>query len=217
MAQNDQRDAPHGDGDPTMPSRQARQPQLNSTVCGCHCSCISGLFGSDGEGGLDSDADRTYWEGEEGAAYVPGTLPPSPLQSATTRLDTPFADFELSRDGFQFGSAKIVMEHPFRTVHTHPKLLERVGSPDSLVNHMHSSDEPSLSSSGVLTRRSSTPGPVFNSLGTWTEYHFTAPPLPLAPQWQIPSQAHFQHISQNGVSDGYPESIRSEELNDPPV
>jgi len=119
MAQNDQRDAPlGGDGDPTMPSRQPRQPQLNPTVCGCHCGRVNGLFGSDGEGGPDSDADRTYWEGEEGAAYVPGTLPPSPLQFATTRLDTPFVDFELSHDGFQLGNTKIIMEHPFRTFHT---------------------------------------------------------------------------------------------------
>lgn len=211
MAQKDQRDIPHGgDGDPT------RQPQLNPTVCGCHCGRASGLFGSDGEGGSDSDADRSYWEGEEGATYAPGTLPPSPFQSSTTRLDTPFVDFEVSHDGFQLGSAKITIENPFRTIHAYPKLLERVGSPDSLVNHI-SSDVPSMSSSGILTQRSSNPGPVFNGLGTWTEYHFDTPPLPLAPQWQIPSQPYFQHISQNGVSDGYPESIPSEELNDSTV
>jgi hypothetical protein len=109
------------------------------------------------------------------------------------------------------------MEDPFRTITGHPKLLARVGSPDSLVNHIHSSDEPSVSSSGILTRRSSTPGPVFSGLGSWTGYHFHLPPLPLSPQWQIPQKPHFQHVSHNETSNEYPESIPSEDLNDPAI
>jgi len=217
MAKKDQRDTPHDDGEPTMPSAESRQPQLNPNVCGCHHGRASGSFGGEGEGGGDSDADYVYLEGEEGAPYVPGTLPPSPLQSATTRLDTPFADFELHGNNFQLGNAKIVMENPFRAITTHPKLLPRVGSPESLVNHIHSSDEPSVSSSGILTRRSSTPGPIYNGLGTWTGYYFHSSPLQLSPQWQIPPRPHFQLVNQSEASNEYPESILSEDLNEPRV
>jgi hypothetical protein len=161
-------------------------------------------------------ADRSYLEGDEGAKLVPTTLPPSPAQRATAHLDTPCADFELSGDGFRLGNAKVLFEHPFRAFNTIMDFIERGESPDSLANHMHSSDEPSLPSSGILTRRNSTPGPIYNGVGAWTgDSFFVVSPLPLAPQWQIPSQPRFQHISQNNpASEEHPKTIPSEDLDD---
>jgi hypothetical protein len=60
MAKKDQRDPPHDDGEPTMPSAESRQPQLNPNVCGCHHSRASGSFGSGGEGGGESDGKLRF-------------------------------------------------------------------------------------------------------------------------------------------------------------
>jgi hypothetical protein len=232
MAQKGSHESPREDIESTMPlqSPDSRRPQLNSTVCGCHCGRASNSFGSDGEGGAGSDgmfpsnlqnnrsdvplADRSFLEGDEGAAYVPGTVPPSPIQLATIRVDTLFADIEYGRDGFQYGQAKIIQGEPFRRVDALAEMFERPESPDSLANHIHNSDRPSIPPSVVMTQRSSSPGPVWNELGTWTgSTYFVHSPLSLAPQWQIPLQPRFQHISENGAPEEYPESILPEDLN----
>jgi hypothetical protein len=52
MAQKGQHEAPHGDPDPAMPlqSPESRKPQLNPTVCGCHCGRANSSFGGNGGG-----------------------------------------------------------------------------------------------------------------------------------------------------------------------
>jgi hypothetical protein len=157
-------------------------------------------------------ADRSYLDGDEGAAYNPITLPPSPVQHATARLDSEFADFVLSWDGFQYGNSKVLVVEPFRAFETSLEIFERVGSPDSMANHICTSVEPSLASSGELTQGNSTPGPLLNGLGGWTATSlFYGLPLPLIPQWQIPPQPQFPHISQN-MADKHPETIMSENM-----
>jgi hypothetical protein len=152
----------------------------------------------------------TIWDGDEGAVIDAVTMPPSPVQRPTARFNTRFADFELSVDGFQFGNAKVLVINPFRTLDTPPHYLGRIGSPDSLATHIHSSEKPSRASSRSLTRRSSTLGPIYNEIGAWTDYHFEVSPLPLVPEWRIPPQPQVQIISQTIFYED-PEEVRSED------
>jgi hypothetical protein len=234
MAQKIPHDALRGDTESSMPlqSTDSRKPQLNPTVCGCHCGRASNSFGGSGEGGGHSDgefpfkyldkilsniplADRSYLEGDEGAAYVPGTMPPSPVQRATIRVDSPFADFELGLNGFQYGQDKVTLGEPFRSFEAIVDMFERSESPGSVANHGHGSDRPSRSTSDDLARNSAS-GDLLG-LGTWTKYFFNESPLSLVPQWQIPPRARFQHISQKGAPEEDIESNPSEDLNDRPI
>jgi hypothetical protein len=154
--------------------------------------------------------------GEEGADFeapVALVAPLSPFQSTLSHFETRCADFIVVPNGFRFGNTNIVIEDPF---HVSSEVCERAETPDSLAKNFHSSDEPSMSSSGYLTRRSDSPGPVFNGVGGWTVgYFFSSPPLPLVPQWHIPLQPQYQFTRyDNDDHDVYEESTDSDDLDD---
>jgi len=213
---------PHGKEDTKIPSASPRQPQFNPANCGCPCR-VGGLVGNGEGGGGDNDADGTYLDGEvngeEGVNNEPlRPAPPlGPIVGVKTRFDTRYADFEVGREGFRYGTGNMVFEHPFST---HLQLgHSRAGTPDSLANHFRSSDGPSLSSSEILTPRSDSPGPVFSCMGEWSnkynKYYFSScGPLSLAPQHQIPLNARLQAVGNDEVENHYEQSIASEELND---
>lgn len=157
-------------------------------------------------------ADSNFLKAEEGVENEPFDMAAAP----PSYFDTRCADFKVDpEEGFIYGENNMVFENPFNS---RGDILERRGSPDSLANQFQSSDEPSLASSGFLTRRSDSPGPMLlDHMGVWAAsgYHFTATPLPLTPQWQVHAQATFQHINGNGVGeDEYPESLRSSDIED---
>ncbi|KAF2426457.1 hypothetical protein EJ08DRAFT_372068 [Tothia fuscella] len=210
VMENGQRES-YLDGTSQTPSADSRQPQYNSTNCGCCRNCVQGE-GGDGDHG-ESDTHKNYMMGEEGAkceAPVAIVSPMSPLQSTASHFDTRYADFEVGPNGFSYGHAHIhVVDDPF---HVDINIVERTGSPISVMNEMHSSDEPSLpslASSGSLTRLEDD----FNGMGKWTEYYFfTTVPLPLVPQWQISTKPRFQPVGDR--EDEYPKTIESEDSDD---
>lgn len=196
-----------------------REPQLNTTVCGCRCGCVS----QGGGGDEDPDADRNYLKGEEGASDDGFAMSPpvTTFQVPVRNLFTEFADYEVDEHGyFQLGWKNVNVDHPF---HNLPP--ERQGSPqasDSRAVHVHSSDAHSSSSGYLYT---GPPGPALNSIGTWAGslvFH----PLALAPQYIIPHDAHLPSVGEefptsNGAASryaasnyGYPGSVEPEDLED---
>jgi len=218
MPHNDY-DSPRRDEQSVTPSAEPRQPQLNTTICGCRCNCVTGtLGGEDGEGGGGADADRSYFNGDEGAGYGPIAMP-MPMtnsQCSARNLATKFADYNVDENGaFSLGTANITWENPFGNAFQ-PEFLDRLQSPDSLAIQLHSSEEQSMVSSGFLTRHSS-PGPVLNAVGSWTAaspYFFTTKPLSLAPQFLIPHEARLAPVGEEEGIHDYPEYIVSEDLMD---
>lgn len=142
------------------------------------------------------------------------TAPPAPVQGPIGRFETRYADFVLRGHEFAYGNENMIMEDPRDTMQYNVE--ERAGSPDSLANQDNRSAGPSLSSSGYLTRCSDSPGPVLNGFGFGaTGYFFTTstPPLPLAPQYQMPAHPRFALIDANEyMEDEYAKSIRSTDL-----
>jgi len=196
-----------------------REPQLNKTVCGCRCGCVS----QGDRGGEDSDADRNFLRGEEGAEDngMAISRPVSPVQGPVRDLFTEFADYEVDVNGyFRLGRKNVNVEHPFRKLQ-----LERQGSPhasDSRVVHVHSSKAQSHSSGHLYSGPS---GPVLSAIGTWPgSYVFK--PLALAPQHIIPHDAHLPPVGEEFPTSsrvasryaasnyGYPGSVESGDLED---
>ncbi|QDS72929.1 hypothetical protein FKW77_008104 [Venturia effusa] len=195
-----------------------RPPQLNTTICGTHCGCVSEGRGSDdgSDSGRDVQVELDYQRGDEGveddSIMVP--MPMKPL-GPVQHLFTEYADYDVDEHGgFRLGRGKYVWEYPFKEV---CDSYERVQSPQSLAMHPHNAEAASLYSSGPQTRRSDSPGPIFtaiclNTIGTWTAPSGYRVFTPLALTTQdilLPDEC--STVAEQAM---YPDSIESGELED---
>lgn len=181
---NNHRGDPHiNNNDGLLPSADPRQPQLNTTVCGCRCRVTGCADGNGGGNEPDTEPDQDFFSGEEGIEYdaLHHPVPAPRVNLAIVSFTTSLADSEQSRRGFEYANVNILLQDLFDNDSRHG--LQRVNSDDSMANQFGGSGPSSMTSSLFLSRHSETPSTMLLNVGAWTTtapgYFFTRSPLPL--------------------------------------
>ena len=170
-----------------------QRPQLNETVAGARCGCACNV----GDGGEQRADDRNGVVGRSqekiGVSLpvlgvqqeliqsdgvrksVPFILEYDSILGSPSETQTPFrvrtrsAVYHLGPEGFmvqdEAGQDGGQVLDPIPIV----DVLEREGTPSSMENERGTSGEVSLSSSGMLTRRSDSPDQLTASVGSWID------------------------------------------------